>query len=53
VEHYIEERLVHPDAAVVLDEAQLRKRFIKPLTLERVAPIISARVCCVISGRSV
>src|ERR1700677_870991 len=31
----------------------LRKRFIKRLTRERVVPIISARVSCVISGRSV
>ena len=35
---------VYAQGAVVIDEAQLLKRFIKKLTRDRVVPTISARV---------
>ena len=50
MQDHIEQRFMNPDATVVLNKPSLRKRFMKKLTRERVVPIISARVSCVISG---
>jgi len=43
-EHCFKERFVNLDAAVVVNEPSLRKRFMKKLIRERVVPTISARV---------
>jgi hypothetical protein len=50
VQNRVEQRLVNPNAAVVIDVAELPEAIHEKLTRDRVVPIISARVVCVTGG---
>jgi len=50
VQNRIEQQLVDSNASVVIDVAELSETIMKKLTRERVVPIISARLSCVIVG---
>jgi hypothetical protein len=45
-----EQRLVYLDAPVVADKPEVAKSIYEELTRDRVVPIISASVSCVIGG---
>ena len=50
VQDHVEKRWAHADAPVVFDKTHFRNRFMKKLTRDRVVPMISARVLCVMAG---
>jgi hypothetical protein len=53
MQNHIEQRLVHMDASVVFNKAHLAEAVHEEADLDRVVPIISARVSCVIIGINV